>query len=77
MQEVDCHATTGPPQNWSPGPFMAATAGPPELLRHCRWSSQTTGSIYIIRVPDQLWRRGWSPLPQLVPRIIQRLLLFY
>ena len=62
-----CHATTGPP-----GPFIAATAGPP-------------GPFAALQMvpPDQLWRRGWSPfatagppLPQLVPRIIQHLLLF-
>ena len=47
-------ATAGPP-----GPFMAATAGPP-------------GPFAALQMvpPDQIWHRGWSPLPQLVPHII-------
>ena len=48
-----------------PGPFMAATAGLP-------------GPFVALQMvpPDQLWRYGCPPLPHLVPRIIQHLLLF-
>ena len=54
------------PQNWSPRPFMAATAGP-------------LGPFEALQMvpPDQLWRFGWSPFAIAGPRIIQRLLLFY
>ena len=60
-----CHATTGLPKIGPPRPFMAATGGPPDHLRYCRWSPQTNYGAVV-----------GPPLPHLVPRIIQRLLLF-
>ena len=52
-----------PPKIGPLGPFMAATAGPP-------------GPFAALQMvpPGQLWRRGWSLLPQPVPRVYYFLL---
>ena len=46
---ITYHVATVPP-NWSPGPFMATTAGPPAPF----------AALQMVP-PEQLWRRGWSP----------------
>ena len=66
---VHCHATTGPPKIGPPGPFMAATAGPPAqtICKTADGSPRPTMHGAVVG----------PPLPHLVPRhIIQRLLLF-
>ena len=47
------------PQNWSPGPFLAATAGPPRPFAALQMVSQTNYGTVVS-----------PPLPQLVPRIL-------
>ena len=49
LQVLSCY-------NWSPGPFMAATAGPP-------------GPFAALQMvpPDQLWCRDWSPFATACP----------
>ena len=64
LRRMNCHATTDPPKIGPPGPFMAATAGPPGPFAALQMVPQTNyGSVV------------GAPLPHLVPRIIQRLLL--
>ena len=42
-----CHATTGLPKIGLPGPPMAAAAGPPDHLQHCRWSPRTNDGTMV------------------------------
>ena len=62
MTGVTCHAKTGPPKLVPPDHLWQVQLVPRTICSTADGPS------------DQLWCRGWSPLPQLVPRIIQRLL---